>query len=81
MAAAALCCYLFQSGDVRTGEGSETLAPALAFLAPVCCWQSQGPEERDQSACVEEPTQLKGYFWCGNGESRGQLGIDAEGQK
>lgn len=41
----------------------------------------EGGVQWDQSACDREPTQLEEYSWRGNGESRGQLGMEAEGQK
>lgn len=41
----------------------------------------EGGVQLDQSACDREPTQLEQYAWCGSGESGGQLGMKADGQK
>lgn len=80
----ALCCYLSQSVGCKNSTGSVTLEHGSVFLTPLVPWwqrQRRGVVEWDPSACDREPTQLEEYSWRGDGESGGQLDMEAEGQK
>lgn len=60
-----------------------TFEHGLTFLVPVSggARDKEGGVQRDHSACDREPTQLEQYARCGSGESGGQLGMKADGQK